>query len=48
MLKPQSLLHVGLIHLLTDVFLEVENTNHSQILYLMSYIAYGLQLWYKI
>ena len=31
-----------------DVFLEVQNKRDSEILYLIDYIVYGLQLWYEI
>ena len=31
-----------------DIFLEVQNKRCSQILYLIDYITYGLDLWYEI
>ena len=39
---------MGFEDLSIDVFLEVQNTKYSLILYLMDYIAYGLHLWYTI
>ena len=39
---------VGFGDISIDVFLEVQSTRYSQILYLIDYTAYGLHLWYKI
>ena len=39
---------VGFLDFFIDVFLEVQNKRYSEILYLIDYIAYGLNLWYEI
>ena len=39
---------VGFEELSIDVFLEVQDKRYSQILYLIDYIAHGLQFWYNI
>ena len=37
---------VGFGDLSIDVFLEVQHRRYSGVLYLIDYIAYGLDLWY--
>ena len=39
---------VGVIDFFIDVFLEVQDKQYSEILYLIYYVAYGLHLGYKI
>ena len=39
---------VGFLDFFIDIFLEVQDKQYSQILYLIGYIAYGLHFWYKI
>ena len=38
---------VGFLGFVIDIFLQVQDKTYIQILYLIDYIAYGLQLWYK-
>ena len=39
---------VGFLDFFIDIFLEVQYKKYSYILYLITYTAYGLHLWYKI